>query len=108
MPSHEQWMEIIRHATNVKEMRYRVYHERDEDENGDILPYGGLTVVELGYVEPVSAYDQKVTGQPDTIWHPVARGVARVHPNDNYDKKAGRDHAIRRALVDFREGVMRR
>lgn len=31
----------------------------------------------------------------------VAQGVARVHPNDNFDREKGRQYALGRALQEF-------
>lgn len=92
----EQWLEIIETAIG-ENYRYRVYHQRAENEFGELLPHGGKTVVEIGYI----------TGSEkgNTVWHPIATGEARVHPRDNYNRRQGRDMALRRALIDYREGA---
>jgi hypothetical protein len=93
------WNEILHKVVDEgpdKDIRYRVRHMRIftpiENLTGELIQAkGGRTVVEIGHVK-------------DGDFHVLVTGEARCHPNDNYDRKVGRDLALRDALRKYKEG----
>jgi hypothetical protein len=81
---------------------YKVfYHHERCRENGQIAPRGGITVAVLVPVE--EEYDESRAKEDERNGisdeeRPVAIGVARCHPMDNYTKAIGKDIALARAI----------
>lgn len=87
------WDEILHKVTGMPDVRYRVTHHRLSDDQGELLARGGKTVVQLGFL--AEGEERKFVER--------ARGVARCNPLDTYDRKVGRDMALRDALRQWKE-----
>lgn len=72
------------------------FHIRDLDKNGNILPKGGYTIA-LCKSGPLF---NDMDNIPKKIFIDI--GIAKVHPDDLYNKKTGREEAARKThLVEM-------